>query len=389
MSRSSAPGWGVQRRPPCSAGRDATSSSWTGTRPTPRISGRSSWWVGKPTRLRRLGLLDGIVGQTAPAPSATATCYGKVIDETISPHYGFRYEDMVNAARAQAAAARFVTGRVAQISTGPDRQRLVLADGTVIEARLVVLATGPNCGDLLPQLGIERRILSEHHSLTLGFDVQTASRRVLVCYGERAGDGMGYLTVFPIGDTMRANLFCYRAPGDPWVKSFKRDPKRALLDVMPSLERLLGPFEITGKVQVRPNSIHRAENVRRQAGMVLIGDAFQSSCPAVGKGVGRILADLEVLRRLVPAWLEHAGHGRRQDRAVLPRPGEMPVRRRGGPGGRISSGAFDADQHGDGRRTGRSTIGNGARWAFSPARSVIGRPVCRGRRAARGPERTA
>ncbi len=257
--------------------------------------------------LRRLGLLDGIVGQTGPAPSATATCYGKVIDETISPHYGFRYEDMVNAARAQAAAARFVTGRVAQISTGPDRQRLVLADGTVIEARLVVLATGPNCGDLLPQLGIERRILSEHHSLTLGFDVQTASRRVLVCYGERAGDGMGYLTVFPIGDTMRANLFCYRAPGDPWVKSFKRDPKRALLEVMPSLERLLGPFEITGKVQVRPNSIHRAENVRRQDGVVLIGDAFQSSCPAVGKGVGRILADLEVLRRLVPAWLETPG----------------------------------------------------------------------------------
>ncbi len=257
--------------------------------------------------LHRLGLLDGIVGQSAPAPSATATCFGKVIDETFSPHYGLRYEDMVNAARAQASGARFVTGRVARVTTGPDMQHVVLADGAVIQARLVVLATGPNCGDLLPQLGIERHTLSEHHSLTLGFDVQTSSRRVLVCYGEQAGDGMGYLTVFPIGDTMRANLFCYRAPGDPWVKEFKRDPKRALLDVMPSLERLLGPFEIAGKVQVRPNSIHRAENVRRQAGIVLIGDAFQSSCPAVGKGVGRILADLEVLRRVVPAWLGTPG----------------------------------------------------------------------------------
>ena len=241
-------------------------------------------------------------------PKATATCYGKVIDEAHDPHYGLRYEDMVNAARAQATGAKFITGRVARITTGPDTQHVALADGATIEVRLVVLATGPNCADLLPQLGIERTALSDRHSLTLGFDVQTLSRRIVVAYGERAGDGIDYLTVFPIGDAMRANLFCYRDPKDPWVTSFKRDPKRALLEVMPSLERTIGPFEVGGKVQIRPNSIARAGNVR-QAGVVLIGDAYQSSCPAVGKGIGRILSDVEVLRRLVPVWLATPGMG--------------------------------------------------------------------------------
>jgi len=271
---------------------------------------RAEQLVGSQTdALRRLGLLDGIVGQTTPMPSATAACYGKVIDSTYSLHYGLRYEDMVNTTRSLAGGARFVTGRVAQVVRGSDTQTVVLADGTLIEARLVVLATGPNCGDLFPSLGIERTMLSEHHSLTLGFDVQTASRRILVYYGERAGDRMDYLTVFPIGDTMRANLFCYVDPGDPWARSFKLNPKQALLDVMPSLERTIGPFEVVGKVQVRPNSIQRAENVRQQAGVVLIGDAFQSSCPAVGTGIGRILADVEALSRLVPSWLATPGMG--------------------------------------------------------------------------------
>ena len=259
--------------------------------------------------LRRLGLLEGLVGQTAPMPSATAACYGKIIDATHCAHYGLRYENMVNAARSLTVGARFVTGRVAQVATGPELQKATLADGTVIEARLIVLATGPNSDDLLSSLGIQRTMLSENHSLTLGFDVKTVLRHILVYYGERAGDRMDYLTVFPIGDTMRANLFCYRDASDPWVRSFKLNPKQALVDIMPSLERTLGSFEVLGKVQVRPNSLQRADNVRKQAGVILIGDAYQSSCPAVGAGIGRILADVEALCRLVPSWLATPGMG--------------------------------------------------------------------------------
>ncbi len=265
---------------------------------------RAEQLVGSQTdALRRLGLLEGIVGQTTPMLNATSACYGKVIDQTHSLHYGLHYADMVNAARSMAVGAKFITGRVVQVTTGPNVQTVVLADGTALEARLVVLATGPNDDGLLAPLGISRVMLSEHHSLTFGFDLQTTLRRILVYYGERPGDRMDYLAMFPIGGVMRANLFCYLDPGDPWVKLFKRDPKQALLGVMPSLERTVGPFEVVGKVQVRPNSIHRADNAWQREGVVLIGDAYQSSCPAVGTGIGRILADVEALTRLVPSWL--------------------------------------------------------------------------------------
>lgn len=78
---------------------------------------------------------------------------------------------------------------------------------------------------------------------------------------------------------------------------------------MPSLEQTIGPFEVVGKVQMRPNSIHRADNAWQREGVVLIGDAYQSSCPAVGTGIGRILADVEALSRLVPSWLATPGMG--------------------------------------------------------------------------------
>lgn len=251
--------------------------------------------------LRSLGLLDGIVGQTLAVPRATAACHGKVIDARSQVHYGLRYEDMVNATRALATGTRFVTGRVTGIETGNEVQRVTLSDGTTLEARLVVLATGLICDDLLRALGIGRSVISANHSLTFGFDVETSSRGILTYYGEQTGDGIDYLTVFPFGATMRANLFCYRGPSDEWARSFKSRPKQAILEVMPRLEQVLGPFEVVGKVQARFNPIGRAENVR-QAGIVLIGDAYQSSCPAVGSGVGRILSDVATLRRLAPAW---------------------------------------------------------------------------------------
>ena len=258
--------------------------------------------------LRGFGLLDGIVRQTLAVPSATAACHGKVIDANAAVHYGLPYEDMVNATRSLAIGTQFVTGRVTRIETGAGNQLVTLADGTSLTARLVVLAAGLNCDALLRPLGIDRATISVNHSLTFGFDIETSSRRILTYYGERVGDGIDYLTIFPFGSEMRANLFCYRDPGDDWARSFKSRPKQAILEVMPQLEQVLGSFEVTGKVQARFNPICRAENVR-QAGIVLIGDAYQSSCPAVGSGINRILSDVATLSRLAPEWFASPGMG--------------------------------------------------------------------------------
>jgi 2-polyprenyl-6-methoxyphenol hydroxylase-like FAD-dependent oxidoreductase len=48
-----------------------------------------------------------------------------------------------------------------------------------------------------------------------------------------------------------------------------------------------------------------------QPGIVLIGDAFQTSCPAAGTGVARLLADVDRLcTEYAPRWLATAGMGR-------------------------------------------------------------------------------
>ena len=50
-----------------------------------------------------------------------------------------------------------------------------------------------------------------------------------------------------------------------------------------------------------------ARNVR-QPGIVLIGDAFQTSCPAAGTGVSRLLTDVtQLCLTHVPAWFATPG----------------------------------------------------------------------------------
>jgi 2-polyprenyl-6-methoxyphenol hydroxylase-like FAD-dependent oxidoreductase len=47
-----------------------------------------------------------------------------------------------------------------------------------------------------------------------------------------------------------------------------------------------------------------------QPGIVLIGDAFQTSCPAAGTGVSRLLVDVERLCTVhLPEWLKTDGMG--------------------------------------------------------------------------------
>src|ERR1700748_1947472 len=47
----------------------------------------------------------------------------------------------------------------------------------------------------------------------------------------------------------------------------------------------------------------------RQAGAVLIGDAYQTSCPAAGTGVSRLLTDIECLLEHARDWFDNPGMG--------------------------------------------------------------------------------
>jgi 2-polyprenyl-6-methoxyphenol hydroxylase-like FAD-dependent oxidoreductase len=179
-----------------------------------------------------------------------------------------------------------------------------------VEARLVVLATGLG-HSLRKALGIGRRVLFPGHSVTFGFNVDSLAGPFpfgsLTYYGEELSHRIDYLSLFPARGAMRANLFTFVDPGDPWIAAFRREPKANLLRLMPGLPRFLRDFAVSSRVETGVMDLYVVEGHRRD-GVVLIGDAFQTSCPAAGTGVSRLLSDIDRLCTVhLPRWLATPG----------------------------------------------------------------------------------
>jgi 2-polyprenyl-6-methoxyphenol hydroxylase-like FAD-dependent oxidoreductase len=219
---------------------------------------------------------------------------------------------LVNTVRSQIPAhIPFIHAKVTNISRGADRQIVSLSNGEEISTRLVVLATGLGIG-LHEKLGLSRELISAGHSVSAGFDVQPVGRHAfpfssLTYFAERPSDRMAYLTLFPIGGTMRANLFGYRDLHDPWLKELRDAPVETLCALWPGLRRVLGDFNVAGFVKIRPVDLV-ATNGHRRDGFVLVGDAFSTSCPAAGTGARKVLVDVERLCNVhIPRWLTMPG----------------------------------------------------------------------------------
>jgi 2-polyprenyl-6-methoxyphenol hydroxylase-like FAD-dependent oxidoreductase len=238
--------------------------------------------------------------------------FGFLLDKKPSRQYGISYDALVNAVRAEIpAGVEFVPAKVTAISTSGERQRLTLSDGETISARLVVLANGLNVG-LRHLLGIERRIVSRCHSISFGFDIVPRGRPAfdfpaLTYFSEHPSDRIPYLTLFPIGERMRANLFTYRAIDDPWLQEMRRAPVETLHASLPALRRITGEFDITSEVRMRPADLHVSAGYR-QRGVVLVGDAFEATCPVTGTGTDKVFTDVERLCNVhIPRWLATEG----------------------------------------------------------------------------------
>jgi len=263
------------------------------------------------SRVQHLGLLDAVSDNAARFDEIVNARRGRILDRTRTAHFGFLYENLVAAMRSQLPdTVTFVVGRVNDLATSADRQRVFVHEQGSVNARLVVLATG--MGDLLRRtLGIERHVIHERQSLTFGFDIRPAAGSFncssLTYYGERVSDGIDYLSLFPTAGGMRANLFTFRDHRDPWVKAFREGPTETLAATLPGLGKVLGDFKVVGRVQNWIMDLTVAQNCR-QDGVVLIGDAYQTSCPAAGTGFSRLLTDVERLCQVhVPQWLATPG----------------------------------------------------------------------------------
>jgi 2-polyprenyl-6-methoxyphenol hydroxylase-like FAD-dependent oxidoreductase len=262
--------------------------------------------------LRKTGLAEATLRAATLDGRVWLARFGYLLDKKPSDQYGIMYDTLVNTMRNQIPnGVETIHAKAIAISTSPERQKIVLSNDDDISARLVVLANGLNVG-LRHTLGIGRRVISDCHSITAGFDFTPVGRSAfdfpaLTYYPERSRDRMAYLTLFPIGNVMRANLLVYRRMDDPWLRQLRQTPEQTLLALMPGLRRIVGEFKITGPVKIRPADLYVTEG-HRQPGVVLIGDAFATSCPAAGTGTDKVFTDVERLCNVyIPDWLTTEG----------------------------------------------------------------------------------
>jgi len=265
--------------------------------------------------LQLTGLADAVKAASTPDQDSWVARLGHLVEKLPGElQRGILYDTLVNTVRSQIPkGTEFIHAKVTDIATGPERQTVKLSTGEEIDARLVVLATGLNIG-VRQKLGIEREVISPSHSISIGFDVQPVGRpefpfSSMAYFAERTADRMAYLSLFPIGSMMRANLFAYRDMHDPWLKELRDKPRETLLALWPKLLDITGDFAVTSFVQIRPVDLFVTKGYR-QNGVVLVGDAFSSSCPAAGTGARKGLVDVERLCNVhIPRWLASPGMG--------------------------------------------------------------------------------
>lgn len=265
-------------------------------------------------QLQRLGFLDGLTHGLYRGETVALARSGRVIGRGRTVNFGLCYDTLVNRARLTLPpTVRRVTGRAVTIEASDTLQTVRTSDGRVISGRLAILATGQGYA-LGKQLGISRTVRREAHSLTFGFDIEPVGpgsfeHPFLVYQREHVADRIDYLAAFTMNATTRVNLFTYRDYREPWPKAFMADPQTGLTQILPGLASVIGQYRAVGPVVARPMDIYVSDDHRRN-GVAVIGDAFQGSCPATGRGMERLLMDIERLCTLhVPRWLETGGMG--------------------------------------------------------------------------------
>lgn len=263
-------------------------------------------------RFRRTGVADKALREATLASENWIARFGYVLDRAPVQQYGIPYDTLVAALRAEIpGTVERIAAKAVAITPSEDRQSIVLSDGQAISARLVVLANGLNVG-LRHMLGITRSITSPAHSISVGFDLIPVGRSAfpfpaMTYFQERTSAHVPYITLFPIGDRMRANLFAYREVDDPWLRAIRHAPAETLAAALPGLRRVTGDYAVSGEVKVRPADLI-ANSGYRIPGVVLVGDAFCTTCPVTGTGSDKVFTDVERLCSVhIPHWLATDG----------------------------------------------------------------------------------
>jgi len=259
--------------------------------------------------ITHMGLAKDIFSQCTPIEDVWIGRFGYLVNKMAYPHYGFAYKTVIDAIRAKLPEnVRFIQNKVQSVENSKSLQTLQLANDTEISSRLMIVANGLNPG-LRKQLGINQKMLSKNHITAIGFDITPSNNNAfefgsMTYWPEKTSEKMAYFTAFKSGKKFRTNLFGYWEKDDAFLSKLKSEPEIALAQLMPSLNAMIGNFEVKERVHIRPIDIFQTypENLD---GMVFIGDAYSTSCPGAGTGAGKALIDVERLcRHHIPTWIE-------------------------------------------------------------------------------------
>ena len=106
---------------------------------------------------------------------------------------------------------------------------------------------------------------------------------------------------------MRANLFTYWKPDDDRIRELSKSPKATLLELMPGLRKVIGDFDVPGKVERACIDLYVVEPPK-VPGALFVADACQSVCPATGTGLSKLLTDVDILLDdRISEWLSSPG----------------------------------------------------------------------------------
>jgi 2-polyprenyl-6-methoxyphenol hydroxylase-like FAD-dependent oxidoreductase len=263
--------------------------------------------------LRKFGVMDALLPRTGRIHAIVRAWNGQAQRPVKIEQYGIFYHDMVNALRAALPSkVSFAVGRVEDLQTGDEVQRVRLADGSEHTCRLVAIACGTSL-DLQTRLGLRQTMIQKEQSVSFGFTIapQGAERfafDAVTYYPRGSSTGTAYLTLFLLGADMRANLFTFWPLKDSRTRELVHDPERVLTRLFPGLRPVIGDYRIVSQVETGRVDLFRVEGGEDRAGLVLLADASQSVCPTTGTGLSKVLTDVDVLcHDCVPRWLATPG----------------------------------------------------------------------------------
>src|SRR4051812_3108582 len=118
--------------------------------------------------LRRLGFVHELEAVACSYDHVLNIRDGKLVDVSVGQAYGLSYDRLVAMARGLIPdPSLLIVDQVTEVSCSGELQRLVLASGKRITARLVIVATGM-AGALGHSLGMRRHVFAERHSGSFG-----------------------------------------------------------------------------------------------------------------------------------------------------------------------------------------------------------------------------